>query len=670
VLKEPINNFDLLFVGLGASNCLLILRLHEKGILNNKTIAVIEPNSKSVNDKTFCFWATEEELFRLKLNTLVSKSWDCIEIGGIVKQVINPLKYYYVKSIDLYNTTKNVLNNYHFSLYNSQLLENPKINNNSFEVSLTDEVLFAEKVFDSRPPNYLLPKKHQSHLFQSFYGWKIKTVNHFFEIDSIMMMDFRIEQNNATQFIYILPFENDYALVEVTRFGNCIIKEEEALPIFYNYINKLGITFEIIETERGVLPMTSSQMQIVNFGKNWINMGAKANLLKATTGYAFLAMAEDAIALAEQEKNNYFFSGRSTKKQRFGYYDRLLLKILNDKPEYGKPIFETLFQKVPIVNVLGFMGEKTNLFQEISIFYKLPKKVFILTAIRDIYHQIKTLPIFILPLVSTVFLLILNYLKLESISWLLLGIGFFTVGLSHGALDHITQKVNLNVKEYTSFIVKYLIKSALVALLWIVFPSLALIVFIAYSAWHFGQADYKEWTLKHGMQSFLWGLTALLLILLFHFNELNLFLLQIPNLQAATNINHISHNQLLVYQIGIVISGFILALLNKSKFMAFTLIYLLLSSMLPLLLSFGIYFVCQHSMYGWKHLKHGLNDTIPNLLLKSLPFTVGGIIIILFFMLFFSVNYIGIFFIALSCLSMPHVLSMHYFYSKIGIINK
>jgi lycopene beta-cyclase len=657
-----------LFVGLGASNCLLILRLHENGILNDKTFAVIEPNSKSINDKTFCFWATEEELLMLKLNTIVSKSWDCLEIGGIAKQVINPLRYYYVKSIDLYNNTKDVLNDYQFRLYDSQLTENPKITNNTFEINLKSEIIFADKVFDSRPPNYLLPTKHQSHLFQSFYGWKIKTPNQFFDIDSIMMMDFRIEQNNATQFIYMLPFDRDYALVEVTRFGNSIMEEAEANTIFDNYVNKLGITFEIIETERGVLPMTSSQMQIENFGENWIYMGVKANLLKATTGYAFHAMAEDALALAENIKNSYFFN-RKIKKQRFRFYDRLLLKILNDQPEYGKPIFETLFQKVPIVKVLSFMGEKTNLFQEFSIFFRLPKRVFILTAIKDIYQQTKTLPILILPFFFTILFLILNYLKSESISWLLLGIGFFTVGLSHGALDHITQKANINAKEYTYFIVNYLIKSALIGSVWLVFPSIALIIFILYSAWHFGQADYQEWKLKYGLQSFLWGLISLLIILLFHFDELNLFLLQIPNLQVLNTINHISHNQLFMYQIGIVILGFILALLNKSKLMALTLIYLMLSSMLPLLLSFGIYFVGQHSMHGWKHLKYGLNETLPNLLIKALPFTLGGIIVILFFMLYFNVNYIGVFFIVLSCLSMPHVLSMNYFYSKKDLIS-
>ncbi len=668
MLKELSNKFDFLFVGLGASNCLLILRLHENGILNDKTFAVIEPNSKSINDKTFCFWATEEELLRLKLNTLVSKSWDCLEIGGIAKQVINPLRYYYVKSIDLYNITKDVLNDYQFRLYGSQLTENPKITNNTFEINLKSEIIFADKVFDSRPPNYLLPKKHQSHLFQSFYGWKIKTPNQFFDIDSIMMMDFRIEQNNATQFIYMLPFDRDYALVEVTRFGNSIMEEAEANTIFDNYVNKLGITFEIIETERGVLPMTSSRMQIENFGENWIYMGVKANLLKATTGYAFHAMAEDALALAGNIKNNYLFN-RKIKKERFRFYDRLLLKILNDQPEYGKPIFETLFQKVPIVKVLSFMGEKTNLFQEFSIFFRLPKRVFILTAIKDIYQHTKTLPILILPFFFTILFLILNYLKSESISWLLLGIGFFTVGLSHGALDHITQKANINAKEYTYFIVNYLIKSALIGSVWLVFPSIALIIFILYSAWHFGQADYQEWKLKYGLQSFLWGLISLLIILLFHFDELNLFLLQIPNLQALNTINHISHNQLFMYQIGIVILGFILALLNKSKLMALTLIYLMLSSMLPLLLSFGIYFVGQHSMHGWKHLKYGLNETLPNLLIKALPFTLGGIIVILFFMLYFSVNYIGVFFIVLSCLSMPHVLSMNYFYSKKDIIS-
>lgn len=655
--------FDYLFVGLGASNCLLILRLHENGMLNGKTIAIIEPSSKNTNDKTFCIWASEEELLRLKLDKLVCKSWDVIEIGGIAKQDINPLKYHYVKSIDLYNLTKNVLNNYELSLYNSSLTEDPQIIDGLFEINLTGNIFYVEKVFDSRPPNYLKPQKGQSHLFQSFYGWKVKTTNAFFDINSIMMMDFRVEQNNATQFIYILPFTSDYALIEVTRFGNYLLKKEEALPIFTNYVNKLGINFEIIETEQGVIPMSTADMEIKKFGDNWINMGSNANLLKATTGYAFHAMANDAINMAENLKKNCSLN-RAIKKSRFEFYDRLLLKILNDQPEWGKPIFETLFSKVPIVNVLNFMGEKTTFSQEVSIFLKLPKWLFIRTAISDVFHQIKTLPILILPFIFTFLTLFLTYFKLETISWLLIGLGFCSIGLFHGALDHLTQKINPNKKEYIYFIGNYLLKSALIGLVWYIIPTLALLIFIMYSAWHFGQADYKEWNLKHGLQSLLWGLVSLLIILFFHFKELNLILVQIPNFPADNSISRISQNQLYAIQSIIVTSGFILAILNKSKLMMLTLIYLLLSAMLPLLISFGIYFVGQHSMHGWKHLKQGLNKKSSNLILKALPFSLGGLMIILFFVLFAGVNYLGVFFIILSCLSMPHVWSMHYFYHK------
>lgn len=655
--------FDYLFVGLGASNCLLILRLHENGMLKGKTIAIIEPSNKNTNDKTFCIWASEEELFRLKLETLVCKSWDEVEIGGIAKQNINPLRYYYVKSIDLYNITKNVLNEYELSLYNTSLTENPTIIDGLFEINLNDSIIYVEKVFDSRPPNFLVPQKAQSHLFQSFYGWKIKTTNDFFDINSMMMMDFRVEQNNATQFIYILPFTTNYALIEVTRFGNTLLKKEDALPIFNDYVNKLGITFEIIETEQGIIPMSTAKMETKDFGTNWINMGANANLLKATTGYAFHAMANDAINIAENLKKNCSLE-RATKKQRFEFYDRLLLKILNDQPEWGKPIFETLFSKVPMVNVLNFMSEKTTFSQEVSIFIKLPKRVFIKTAIFDVVEQVKKIPVLILPFIFTFLTLFLTYFKLETISWLFIGLGFCSVGLFHGALDHLTQKINPNKKEYTYFIANYLLKSAFIGLVWYIVPTLALLIFIMYSAWHFGQADYKEWNLQNGPQSLLWGLITLTIILIFHFKELNLVLVQIPNFPVDNFINNISQNQLYTTQIITVAAGFTLAILNKSKLMILTLIYLLLSAMLPLLISFGIYFVGQHSMHGWKHLKQGLNEKSSNLILKALPFSVGGLVIILFFTLFAGVNYLGIFFIVLSCLSMPHVWSMHYFYHK------
>lgn len=98
--------------------------------------------------------------------------------------------------------------------------------------------------------------------------------------------------------------------------------------------------------------------------------------------------------------------------------------------------------------------------------------------------------------------------------------------------------------------------------------------------------------------------------------------------------------------------------------MLVTLSYLLICSVMPLIVSFGIYFVAQHSLHGWLHLKKDLKTSSYHLWLKSLPFSLGGAFVFLTFMLLNSKEYLGIFFILLSCISMPHVLSMHNFYSS------
>jgi len=662
-MNHPPIKFDFLFIGLGAANCLLILRLQEEGLLIGKTIAIIEPDSKSTNNRTFCFWSSEDECIKLNLKKLVSYSWDNIKIGGMTTQEITPLHYYHIQGIDLYNETKKMLHNNDVTFYYSFIKENPERELNNFIIKLDNEILTANKVFDSRPPTFLIPEKHQDHLFQSFYGFKIRASSKVFDASSAVMMDFNVPQNNFTQFIYILPFTNDTALVELTRFGAQKLREDEAHLILHNYLKELNVPYNVLEDEHGVIPMSSAKMKIDDFGENWVNMGARANLLKSTTGYAFLAMAEDALVQMEAIKKNQV-AKRKSRKQRFAFFDRLLLKILNDKPEYGKMIFETLFRKVPTTKILIFLREKTTLTEEIFIFSKLSKRLFIKTAIKDFSHQVAFLPILALPFLFTFFSLLLSQFDLEYVSSSILALGFLSIGLSHGALDHLTAKKISNKKELLYFAASYLLKGAFLGIVWLIFPDLALLIFIAYSAWHFGQADFKEWQLNQGWQSFVWGFIVLLTILFFHFEELNWIIQQIPNLHSVILLKKISNTQLVSIQVLIIASGLFIAAINKSKYIFITMTYLLLTSMLPLLVSFGIYFVGQHSLHGWRHLLVGLNERSSRLWLKSLLFSIGGVCIILYFLLAAGLNYVGMFFIILSCLSMPHVFSMHRFYAK------
>jgi hypothetical protein len=93
---------------------------------------------------------------------------------------------------------------------------------------------------------------------------------------------------------------------------------------------------------------------------------------------------------------------------------------------------------------------------------------------------------------------------------------------------------------------------------------------------------------------------------------------------------------------------------------------------LPLITSFAIYFIAQHSLYGWMHLKKGLNTNNLQLYKKALPFNIGAIF---FFALTIylvqsgllktqKTDFTALFFMFIACISLPHILAMNKFYKK------
>ena len=660
---KQIPSFDYLFIGLGAANCLMLRQLSKSGLLKHKKIAIIEPSKKDVNDRTFCFWSTPEDLKKLHLEDLVSSSWDKIRVNGIGKQSIAPLRYYHIKGISLYNAAKQLLAGTDCQFYTNSFNGNPTIVSGTYEVTIGDDAILAEKVFDSRPPKYSVSEKNQSHLFQSFYGWEIESIDYSFDTQTMVMMDFEIPQNDSCQFMYILPFTEKRALFEVTRFGKEIISKEEAQRTLEDYLNQLSIKYRIIEDERGVIPMSSSPIEVANHGNNWIHTGSRANMVKPSTGYAFYSMANDAYEQAQAIQKDQTIVKRA-KPSRFEFYDRLLLKILEKNPSQGKNIFQMLLNNVPITEVLSFLSEKTNIQKELYIFSKLPIRIFIETALKDILYKVSRISPVIIAMVFTLVSLLLYTLQLETLLWVFLGAGFLTIGLSHGAIDHLTDNSIRSKHQLITFILKYILKGVILGTIWLFLPDLALFIFIAYSAWHFGQADFQEWKFKHGSQSFFWGLTVILIILFSHFDETLYILEQIPGLRIVEPMKLFSANALLILTTGLGISALGMAFFKKSKLMLLSSLYLILSSMLPLLVSFGIYFVIQHSLHGWEHLKSSLNKNSFQLWKQALPFTLLGALVIAFFIALKATDYLGVFFILLSCISIPHILSMDLFYKK------
>jgi hypothetical protein len=125
-------------------------------------------------------------------------------------------------------------------------------------------------------------------------------------------------------------------------------------------------------------------------------------------------------------------------------------------------------------------------------------------------------------------------------------------------------------------------------------------------------------------------------------------------------------------QISVLLSlvGITWAIFEKRWMMLLSSLTLLVSIELPLISSFGLYFIGQHSMNGWTHLKEGMRVNNKSLYWKALPFTIGSLLLFAVFIYLLKNNYLAefneslltIFFVFISCISFPHVMVMNRFY--------
>ena len=198
------NHFDFLFLGMGAANSLVLIKLFEAGLLSGKTLAYIDPKphleGTYSNDKTFCFWATESELEFMGIGHLVSASWCKLEVSGNKKR-ISPYQYYHIRSEDLFRFTGEVIERLNVVRI-SDSVKSMDTSSYPHTVECSEgDTLWAKEVFDSRPPEFEKLKAHQTHLNQSFYGWVVETEGDIFDQEVFTMMDFNVPQLNSTQFM-------------------------------------------------------------------------------------------------------------------------------------------------------------------------------------------------------------------------------------------------------------------------------------------------------------------------------------------------------------------------------------------------------------------------------------------------------------------------------------
>ena len=687
VKPDRTSSNDWAFIGMGAGNCILLHLMKSEGLLDNRGVVVIDPVRKTEDDKTYCFWAGDEELAMVGFAGLVSNSWPHVIIDDEHPQPIAPKRYHRIRSIDLYQSTQRLLQDIgatELPLQVASVVPPRQAEADPILLQLSDgKSIAVNRVFDSRPPRFLQDNPNDVSLVQSFVGFRIalRSPSENWRADAIRMMDFQVPQGpeSEVQFMYVLPEGPQEGLVELTRFAEKTLDQEAAAPVLTSYITSHFGAFDILSVECGRIPMSTAPMQHTEAESHprWTSIGTRAGAVKPSTGYAFKAMTAHAndicrkLLASPAGGMDEVDLARSPGPKRFRFYDHLLLLILRDEPHLGKPIFQRLFATQRTCFVLDFLDEKTTLGQEAGMFARLQ----IMPFLRALAKRSLGLPGVKSWLPSLLwFLAALTFFALEAIAEtaiaetavaiVLVG-GLVGIGIPHGALDAVTS-VSFNGQKTWAFYAQYLAILAATMVGWWYMPNLTLLIFLAMSAWHFGQGDTQLWGQKSAVAAGGWGALVLAFLLGHHLLETGQILLPLhihaPALEWLQSRSDLIGTGLWGAW-GIVTSTL---LFRRNWPGILSAITLAMAAQMPLLLGFGSYFIFHHSVSGWSHLRRGTALSHKQLYVKGFPFTLAAFAFLGAGIMWLvdardSSAAVGAFFAALSALSLPHIISSHVF---------
>ena len=276
---------------------------------------------------------------------------------------------------------------------------------------------------------------------------------------------------------------------------------------------------------------------------------------------------------------------------------------------------------------------------------------------------------FKLILLSSVFCLFLSLILNELVQNLLIFSGILSFGIIHGANDLLLLKININNNDsFISLLIPYLIMVILSGIFFYFIPSLALIFFVLFSSYHFGE---HQWTIfidkkekKLELFYFIYGLFLFSLLFWLNNSEVSEIIFDITGL----NIDLKFYDYLLYFSIGgLLLLSFLNFKYLSNQFIVQSFLLILLSIVFynsSLILSFGIYFVFWHSIpsiieqsqyiYGSNNMTSFLNYFKSSFLYWII--SLIGLLLMHYFLKDYQNLLISIFFSFLAAITFPHTL--------------
>ena len=271
---------------------------------------------------------------------------------------------------------------------------------------------------------------------------------------------------------------------------------------------------------------------------------------------------------------------------------------------------------------------------------------------------------------STISCLILSFFISQFVQNLIVFSGILSFGIIHGANDLLLLKKNLNTNKDSiiSLLIPYLIMVFSFGIFFYLIPSLALIFFVLFSSYHFGEQQWTMFSEKKQNNLGFFYFTYGLFLFSFLFWSNNSFVSEIIYDITAINIDVVIYDYLLYSStLGLIFLGIINFKSLSDQLIVQSFLLVLLSVIFynsNLLLAFGIYFVFWHSIpsiieqsdyiYGYSNLKSFINYLKSALIYWII--SLFGLLVLYSLLKDYQSLLLSIFFSFLAAITFPHTL--------------
>ena len=396
VVPLPGELYDAVIVGAGAAGLSLACHLADAGW--GQSVLIVDDGSHPLERRSWAWWSTGGGLLDQAASTVLDRM-DAAGPGWQRSMALAPYSYRRLTGPELSAATDRMIGAR--SGYRRVAGSVRTIASDGAGCRVTIDLpdpsgartveVGARWVFDSvGPGSSHATSAPAAHL--DFLGLHVECTTDPFDPGAVTLMDFRTDQSGGVSFMYVLPTSTRRALVERTTFvvagsglGNTAGLRHEEHVRAYLQTHLCAENFRVVGREVGTIPL-EAHPRTAAVG-SLIPIGARAGMIKASTGYGFERIQRHSADIASRLCQGRSPTKAATKRRWNRALDDALLRVIRDEPERAAEILAVLLRRNPSKRILAFLDEDASLLGQFRLFATLPLAPFARAQFRAVARK-------------------------------------------------------------------------------------------------------------------------------------------------------------------------------------------------------------------------------------------------------------------------------------------